>query len=115
MTPRTINAETLRHMAERGDDLTRPRPIDFAHVFPDEASARAFAAAATAAGFAASIEDVEEEDRAEIEWWDVVISRSMIPSEDAITSIEAQLDMLAQDHGGQADGWGCFAVATGSA
>jgi hypothetical protein len=40
--PDDANGDVLRRMEAGGDDLTRPRNIDFAVVFADESSAEKF-------------------------------------------------------------------------
>jgi Regulator of ribonuclease activity B len=50
------NGETLRRMQAEGDDLTRPRDIDFTVVFADESSAEQFAEHIHALGYAASVD-----------------------------------------------------------
>jgi Regulator of ribonuclease activity B len=41
--PDDANGDALRRMAAQGDDLTRPRNVDFTVVFVDESSAEQFA------------------------------------------------------------------------
>ena len=40
--------------------------------------------------------------------WDVVITKFMVPSHDAITALEHDLEVAAEPLGGRNDGWGCF-------
>ncbi|WP_304167008.1 ribonuclease E inhibitor RraB [Phenylobacterium aquaticum] len=98
------NAEVLRNMARGGSELGSPRSIDFSHVFPDSASAKAFAQEADREGFATSVEEAEGEDAP----WDVTASVMMAPTCENITNTEERLDGMAQAHGGRSDGWGFF-------
>lgn len=96
------NAEILRKIAAGGTDLGVPRSVDFAHVFPDQASADSFARAAKQEGFATRVYAPEEAD----ESWDVIAAVEIVPSCETVTGTEAHLHALAQERGGEADGWG---------
>lgn len=98
------NREILDQIAERGADLTQPILVDFQHIFYDADDARLFEEAAENLGFAVTIERVDFEDE-----WDVTASKEMVPSCEAITSIEMTLAGLAERMGGEADGWGFLA------
>jgi hypothetical protein len=99
--PDDENGEVLSRMAASGDDLTKPRDIDYFFVFPDKKSADAFAA------------DVRRELTLEAESeeadgsWDSTVTKNMVPTHDAITKLEAALVRVATKHGGRAEGWGC--------
>ena len=109
MTLLEENAEILAGLQADGNDLGPSRPIDFSHVFPDQASAEGFAALAQREGFQTEIflEDEFLEDRHGCPW-DVTATKEMEPSADKITAWEERLDKLAQAHGGRPDGWGFF-------
>lgn len=101
--PDDENAEVLRQMIESGDDLSRPRDIDFFFTFPSFAQAEAFATDAAAlddvaVGLGPPDEDSETEVR---------VVRHMVPTHAGITVFESELWVIAQGHGGEADGWGC--------
>lgn len=100
------NAAILRNMEADGSDLGPPRPIDFSHVFPDQASANAFARAAEQEGFSTTVEKVEREE----DPWDATASKDMIPNCENITNTEERLHVLAQTYRGRADGWGFFRI-----
>ena len=96
------NAEVLRELASKGLDLGPARLVDFSHVFPDRASAEAFAREAEREGFATAMEEVVE--------WDVTASKAMVPTCKNITEAELNLDVHACRYGGRADGWGFLSV-----
>jgi regulator of RNase E activity RraB len=96
------NAAVLKDLEAKGNDLGPSRLIDFSHVFPDRASAEAFALEAERAGFVTDIEEVERDE----DPWDVTASRDMTPTCENITECEELLDALARAHHGRADGWG---------
>jgi hypothetical protein len=100
------DAAILRDMEAKGGDLGPSRPIDFSHVFPDQASADAFAQAAKREGFSTLV----EEEKREEDPWDVTASKDMIPNCENITRNEERLHALAQTYQGRADGWGFFRV-----
>ena len=94
-------------MEAGGDDLTRPRDIDFSVVFPNENSANEFANHFRVRGLAASVEltgTVEDFP------WDVTVVKQMVPSHEEIGAFENSLQQVADSLGGHNDGWGCFRV-----
>lgn len=98
------NAAILRNMEAAGSDLGPSCSVDFSHVFPDQASADAFARETEQEGFSATIEEVDcREDS-----WEVTASKNMVPNCENITYTEKHLHALAQAHQGRADGWGFF-------
>jgi hypothetical protein len=99
------NEDVLRRMRAEGDDLTQPRDINFTVVFPDELSAQAFAGKVETMEVSVS---VEESGTAEGLPWDVVVTKMMVPENEAITEFEEYLAELAIQYGGRNDGWGCF-------
>ncbi len=105
--PDDENGDVLRRMIARGDDLSRPRIVDFAHVFATETAARAFAAQAEAEGLFAVVELTET---APDMPWDVVVEHPLAPSHAAVTTLELRLAEMAERLGGHADGWGCESV-----
>jgi Regulator of ribonuclease activity B len=105
MIPNDENGDVLRKMLESGDDLARPREIDFTVVMPGEAAARAFAERFATAGYQTKIKRsgvVPEQP------WDVVVIKHMTPNHSEITEFEALLEQAALPLGGRNDGWGCF-------
>lgn len=105
------NAEVLRWIARDGSDLGPPRSVDFSHLFPDQASAEAFAREAEREGFNTMIQNLRDEPEEEEpleDPWDVTASKVMVPSCENITETEERLSALAQTHGGRSDGWGFF-------
>jgi hypothetical protein len=99
------NSEVILRMAESGDDLSRPRDIKFAVVFPSNASAAEFASHLRQLGYAAL---VERTDSAPGLPWDVKIVKHMLPVCEAITDFELLLQVKASPLGGRNDGWGCL-------
>ena len=101
-----VNAEILAGMERDGSDLTPLRPVDFSHIFPNEACAKDFANHCEGDGLKI---DVIETDRVECPW-DVTVTLEIEPSAANVTSWEERLDILAQTYEGRADGWGFFRV-----
>ena len=100
------NAVILQSMEANGIDLKQSRAIDFSHIFPDLASADAFAREAQREGFSTMVEGGEREEAP----WDVTASKEMTPTCENITITEERLDALARSYRGRADGWGFFSV-----
>lgn len=105
--PDDENGDVLRRMQNKGDDLTRPRDIDFTVVFVDEDSAGRFASyfkrlgLRTSISFSATVEELP---------WDVIVVKNMAPSHQEIGEFEKELALAARPLGGRNDGWGCFSV-----
>ncbi len=103
--PNDDNGHALRRMEAQGDDLTRPRNIDFTVAFADASSAERFVEHFRALGHEVSVEHTETDQDFP---WDVVVIQHMVPSYDGITNFEKQLQFVADGWGGHNDGWGCF-------
>lgn len=101
--PKDANGDALRRMEEAGDDLNRPRNIDFTVVFPNRDAAEEFADQFRKRGHAASIEFAETDENFP---WDVVIVKHMIPTHEGISDFEGLLQHVASSLGGHNDGWG---------
>lgn len=100
------NAEVLRHMAEAGDDLSKPRAMDFNHVFTMQEDAIAFARRVDAEGFAPVVRPYDKPGFP----FEVTVTTktAIVPTCDLITSTEERLAVIAHEYGGRPDGWGCF-------
>jgi len=103
--PNDANGDALRRMEVQGDDLSRPRNIDFTVAFADASSAEQFAEHFRALGHEVSVELTETDQGFP---WDVVVVQHMVPSYDGITNFENLLQSVANAWGGRNDGWGCF-------
>jgi Regulator of ribonuclease activity B len=103
--PDDANGDALRRMKETGDDLSRPRDIEFTVVFPNENGAKLFAnhfsvlGCKTSVEFAKTVQDFP---------WDVIVVKHMVPSHEEIGAFEDSLQSVADTFGGRNDGWGCF-------
>lgn len=75
--PNDANGDVLRRMEARGDDLTKPRNIDFTVVFADASSAAQFAEHFRGLGHKVSVELTETNRDFP---WDVVVVEHMAPS-----------------------------------
>ena len=103
--PQDLNGDVLRRMLASGDDLSRPRDIEFVHVMPSETAARQMSEEARKLGHSTSVS--RNEDSAD---WETTCVINMVPTHAAITATEETLARLAERFGGYADGWGCFEV-----
>ena len=103
--PNDANGDALRRMEVQGDDLTKPRNIDFNVVFAEGAAAEEFAEHFRTLGHEVSVEATETDQDFP---WDVVVVKHMAPSYDGVTDFETLLQSVADRWGGYNDGWGCF-------
>jgi Regulator of ribonuclease activity B len=104
--PDNENGDVLRRMWTDGDDLSRPRTVDFEHQFSKKSGALLFLAEICGGESKVSISRAGQTDI-----WDVQISMYMVPTYAAITEAEARLGSIARRFGGSPDEWGCFKVA----
>lgn len=104
------NGAALRHMSEQGVDLTLVHQLDFEFVFSNEKSAREFSEA-LGDSFETTCHGPEEEGDDE---WEVQCARRMVPTHEAITAVEQELEEKAAKLGGEADGWGLMSSPDGS-
>lgn len=104
--PNDLNGDVFRRMRDHGDDLSKPREIDFNHVFQKEEDANRFTDAVRQAGFAKVSYKYEEDLKA----WDAQVQIFMLPTHADVTEKESKLDAIARKFDGRADGWGCMQV-----
>lgn len=103
--PDDENGDVLRRMVAKGDDLTRPRNIDFSVLFAEQSSAENFAEHFRSLGYTVSVKG--EYPNPDFPW-DVCVVRHMPPSHESITDFEKLLQSVADGWNGHNDGWGCF-------
>ncbi len=104
LIPDDETGQLLKQMLEDGDDIDRPRPIGFFHVFAEETDAQDFAAAASARpDLVVEGPDFDDDDGI----WEVTATHVMAAQHKAITALETELAELAARFRGYPDGWGC--------
>ena len=103
--PNDTNGDVIRRMIANGDDLSRPRNIDFCHVFSERRQALAFAEALDDRQLEVSISYYDRREK-----WQVAVKRFMIPTHQEITALEHSLAVQAELLGGEAVGWGCMTI-----
>ncbi len=104
--PHDDNGDVLLRMYAAGDDLTKPRMIDFSFIFPERRQALAFADIVDDKDKEVCISYYEDR-----EMWEVIVQHHMVPDHSAIAAMEAALTVKADSVGGKADGWGCMQVS----
>jgi Regulator of ribonuclease activity B len=108
--PNDDNGDALRRLEAEGDDLSRPRDIDFNVVFPDEIRAKEFAQQFQREGYRTTLRLANV---VKTHLWEVVIVKNMIPTHSGITDFERELQRMADTLCGYNDGWGCFSQPSG--
>lgn len=103
--PDDENGEVLRSLHESGEDLSVPRDIEFIVVLPDQDAVDSFGSHFLEKDYNVT---ARKTDTAEGLPWDVLIIRNMIPTHEAITAFEAELEAVAAPLGGRNDGWECY-------
>ena len=104
--PRDDNGDVLRRMHRDGDDLSKPRDIDFTVVMPTLAAAEELGQRMRTQGHAVKV--TRTACVAHLPW-DVRIVKHMLPTHADIGAFEEELAVLAAPQGGRNDGWGCWA------
>jgi hypothetical protein len=104
--PDDENGDVLWRMLEDGDNLSKPREIDFSVVFPTEDAALQFAVHLLRNDQKVSFSKYEEHDQLP---WQVHAHPLMEPTHENITGFENQLGEDAAEFGGRNDGWGSMA------
>jgi len=99
------NGDVLRRLQKNGDNLTKPRDVDFTVVFATEESAQEFAEHLVGYGYKVSVSNSNCVPDLP---WDAVVTKHMVPSHGGITQFEEELQEIAEGLGGRNDGWGCF-------
>ena len=74
-------------------------------IFPEERAAEDFAAQIQQSGYSVVVERNDTSDQLP---WEARIIRNMVPTHEAITRFEQELEELASANGGRNDGWGCL-------
>ena len=103
--PSDDNGDALRRLEAEGDDLSRPRDIDFNVVFPDATKAEEFAKQFRQNGYEATVRLARV---VETHPWEVLVVKNMVPTHSGITLFEQELQHSANALGGRNDGWGCI-------
>jgi Regulator of ribonuclease activity B len=103
--PSDENGDVFRRMVSNGDDLSKPRIIDFCHIFSEQKQALAFAEEIDDHELEVCVSYYEARDM-----WQVIIKRHMIPTHQDVTLLELSLAAKAESLGGESDGWGCMTV-----
>jgi hypothetical protein len=93
----------LARLEHEGSDLQQPLAIDFFVAVPSAAAGEIVADRARCVGFRTSVEHDVPTDT-----WTCYCSIVIVPALSTVVRIEEQLDKLAQDVGGYADGFGSY-------
>ena len=100
------DAKVLFHLSEHGSDLTKPHKPDFAFYFPTEAAAKTAEWKLSGKGFEVRVEVPDENH----EQYLVVAVATLVPTLKAMNALSAEFEDLAEELGGDYDGWGAEAV-----
>jgi Regulator of ribonuclease activity B/FHA domain len=99
------DAKILAKLQKAGSDLTRPHPVEFFLYFPSEASARSAAGQIQAGGFEVRVEQAGSGPA-----WLCKADKLMVPSLRVMTDLRGKFTKLADQLGGEYDGWGSQVV-----
>jgi len=101
--PNDADGDVLRSLAAKGVDLTQPRRLEFYCYAATVLIAQKIAKKLTDLGFKCDIfEDEEVTDDTRIS---VYAERVMVPSYQAVTRVQDELNILLKEFGTHCDGW----------
>ena len=103
--PDDVNGDALWEMQNNGDDLSKPREIEFAVLFSSEEGALKFAETLLINRQKVLLSDSEENEDYPYE---IVVFVYMEADYDEITGYQELLEMHATKFNGVGDGWGCL-------
>lgn len=103
--PNDADGDVLRSLAEKGVDLTRPRLLEFYCYASSTAIAQEISARLTALGFKCDIFEDDHEEIPDDARISVYAERVMIPSYEAVTQVQSELNILLKDYDTYCDGW----------
>lgn len=107
--PDDADGDVLAAMAESGIDMTEELTIEFIVDAPSEQNAKAIEADAAEAGYPAMAEFEDGDPEEGIDpGWVVSIEVEMAPEYQSIVELQSKLQVFAEAHGGQVDGWGAM-------
>lgn len=92
--------QVLNQLQEAGSDLSKPHPLEFYLYFPAEESAHQAAEMIADDGFS-----VEVKRAAQGSAWMCYVTKRMAPKRSEIAAIGKRFRSLAQEFGGEYDGW----------
>ena len=100
------DAKVLFQLSQHGSDLTKPHKPDFAFYFPNEAAAKSAERKLSEMGFEVSVHPPDKDN----EQYLVVAVKTIVPTLEAINALSEEFEDLAEELGGDFDGWGAEAV-----
>lgn len=90
----------LQQLREAGSDLSKPHQLEFYLYFPTEEAAKKAAEKLEAEGF-----DGEMRRAPDLTRWMCLVYQQMVPELSKIAALKRRLAKLAQESGGEYDGW----------
>lgn len=103
--PDDVNGDALWQMQQNGDDLSKPREIEFTVIFATEDEALKFGEALLINRQKILLSDNEENKEYPFE---IIVYVYMEATYDEITGYEELLESHAEKFNGRGDGWGCL-------
>jgi regulator of ribonuclease activity B len=100
------NAKVLFHLAKQGSDLTKPHKSDFTFFFENETAAKAAEWKLSEPGFDVTIFPPDTEH----ERYEVMAVKTFVPELEELNKLTQEFEELAEELGGDFDGWGAEVV-----
>ncbi len=104
--PNDETGQALKRFVQDGSDITKPMEMDFFVAVPSKDAGDKVALKVHELGFVTSVEqDSETHD------WTCYCTKVFIPEYSEVVKTEQQLDSIAKEFGGYADGFGSYGNA----
>jgi hypothetical protein len=98
-----VDQKVLDQLREAGSDLSKPHDLEFFLYFPDQEAAGIAAERIKTSGAGGFMAEVKRAPQGEI--WMCYVTRKMVPEGAKIALIGERFSALAQELGGEYDGW----------
>ena len=104
--PNDETGQALKNIAQDGSSLSKPMEIDFFVAVPSKSAGNKIALKVQELGYKISVEqDGETGD------WTCYCAKTLIPKYKEVVRIEDELDSIAKEYNGYADGFGSYGNA----
>jgi regulator of RNase E activity RraB len=99
---RELDALTIRQLRDAGSDMSKPHAVEHFLYFPQCEQAQAAVDRMNALGFDAALRDPAPG----FKEWLAFGTRRLVITDDSFAEVRAQLTVIAEEFGGDYDGWG---------
>lgn len=99
--PKEIDEKVVENIVRFGGDIEKERPVDFFFYFPSELAATQVEVKLINLGFDTDVYQLKQNER-----WSLTANKKMQVSTERIYEISLWFENIAEEQGGEYDGWG---------